>query len=209
MRRLLILAVLLAGPATAQSVGDRYGSTPAPGRDHHAQASVSQPYSGRLLTWSGKVAAPPPPGAPPRYADAAPQLRGVPSHPPAPAPFQPQSPLAAPAPLRQAQAAPAAPSPKAPPAPRAALVVAAARAPPPTSLYDAAPRRPVLAGGPPAHAGTEARLYSLHREYGLQPDAIPEPAAGQRYVLVGPPDRPAAPRDDAKTLAGSLNDAPF
>ncbi len=67
----------------------------------------------------------------------------------------------------------------------------------------------MLAGGPPPHAGTEARLYSLHREYGLQPDAIPEPAAGQRYVLVGPPDRPAAPRDDAKPLAGGLTDAPF
>jgi hypothetical protein len=70
-------------------------------------------------------------------------------------------------------------------------------------------RGPVLAGGPPAHAGTEARLYSLHRAYGLQPDAIPEPPAGQRYVLVGPPDHATAPKDAGGAQAGGLADAPF
>ena len=59
------------------------------------------------------------------------------------------------------------------------------------------------------HAGTEARLYSLHREYGLQPDTIPEPPAGPRYVLMGPPDHATAPQDDAKPSAGGVADAPF
>ena len=212
MRHLLILAVLLAGPAAAQPAGDRYSPADAPGAGRYGQAPVSQRYSGRVLTWSGKITTAPSPTAAPRYADAAPQLRGVPSHAPAPAAFQPQAPYVAPArpaPVREAQAAPAAPPPKAAPQPAPDAAVQAAKAPLPTSLYGAATRGPVLAGGPPVRAGTEAHLYSLHREYGLQPDAIPEPAAGQRYVLVGPPDRAAPPRDDAKPLTGGLTDAPF
>jgi hypothetical protein len=62
---------------------------------------------------------------------------------------------------------------------------------------------PALAGGPPPAqpqqlaavapqaartVGGAPRFYSLHRGYGLEPDAIPEPPAGNRYVLIGPPD---------------------
>jgi hypothetical protein len=36
------------------------------------------------------------------------------------------------------------------------------------------------------------RFYSLHREYGRVPDAIPPQAAAPRYVLIGPPDAPDA-----------------
>jgi hypothetical protein len=61
------------------------------------------------------------------------------------------------------------------------------------------PTRVELAGGPPspqrvaaplAQAATppggQARYYSLHREYGLAPDAIPEQQLGNNYVLIGP-----------------------
>jgi hypothetical protein len=201
MRRLLILAVLLAGPADAQSAGDRYGSgDPA----RNGQTPAAQRYSGRVLTWAGKTLPPAaglrPPASPPGFASAAPNLRGV-----APQAFQPQAPYAAP--VRQAltaPVAPAAPTPRTAPTPPAAQAAAL-----PTSLYGAASHGPVLAGGPPAHAGTEARLYSLHRAYGLQPDAIPEPPAGQRYVLVGPPDHATAPKDTGGAQAGGLADAPF
>jgi hypothetical protein len=49
------------------------------------------------------------------------------------------------------------------------------------------------------YAGEQVHYYSLHRAYGLTPDAIPEQPPGQRYVLMGPPDAPAAKpaeRDD-------------
>lgn len=204
MRRLLILAVLLASPAAAQTAGDRYGSGDGTGSRPQAPTSVAQRYSGRVLTWSGKVMAAPAASGPtsPRLANTAPQLRGAPQQAAGPAPFQPQAPSAAPASMRQAQAAPIAPTARVAPAPPTTPKAL------PTSLYGATSRGPVLAGGLPAHAGTEARLYSLHREYGLQPDAIPEPPAGQRYVLIGPPDHAAAPQDDPRPPAGGPADAP-
>ena len=45
-------------------------------------------------------------------------------------------------------------------------------------------------------AGGHTRFYSVHRGYGLTPDAIPEPPAGDRYVLIGPPDAPAPKTDE-------------
>lgn len=68
-------------------------------------------------------------------------------------------------------------------------VVAADPAPapvasPPQQLAQAAP-----------HAGEPTRLYSLHRAYGMTPDAIPEPPKGDRYVFIGPPDGAPQTRD--------------
>jgi len=226
MRRLLILAVLLASPAAAQTAGEggRYSDAPAAGRP--IVSAAPQPYSGRLLTWAGKTSthAPSlrPATSPPGFADATPHLRDLSPRPSAA--FQPQAPAPvrqAPVqqtPVQQAQAVTAAPSPPSAPAAPAARAAPnppspppAPRAPLPTSLYSAAPAHgPVLAGGPPAHSGTEARLYSLHREYGLQPDAIPEaPAGPQRYVLIGPPDHAAPARATDPAPAGGLADAPF
>lgn len=126
-------------------------------------------------------------------------------------PFQPQVPL----PMQQVSARTAPPAPfRAAPAP---TPVPAAR-PLPTSLYEAPPRMPELLGGPPPKAqarpqqvaaiapvpvaapaptpgvGGATRYYSVHRGYGLTPDAIPEPPAGNRYVLIGPPDGAPEPK---------------
>ncbi|MDP3174061.1 MAG: hypothetical protein Q8M88_06465, partial [Phenylobacterium sp.] len=77
-------------------------------------------------------------------------------------------------------------------------------APAPASIYQsppppAAPPVAVAAAVTPAPArtgGTPARYYSLHRQYGLAPDAAPAQSSTPRYVLIGPPDEPAAPRSD-------------
>lgn len=92
---------------------------------------------------------------------------------------------------------------------------------PPTPEADVRAERPqarpaayaALAGGPPAEEapapaapprfGATPRFYSLHREYGRKPDAIPPQAAAPRYVLIGPPDAP-----DAKASDDSDGDAP-
>lgn len=139
----------------------------------------------------------------------------------------------------------AARAPVAPPPPPAAF-----QTPPPEPSHELSqepPRgSPTLAGGlppyaPPAQAaiatparladaastgaarstGEQARLYSVHRPYGLTPDAIPEPAQGQQgYVLIGPsgggvaqaPAEDAAgtvARDDADGDPGGKRERPF
>ena len=78
-------------------------------------------------------------------------------------------------------------------------------APPPSSLYGGPPPLPdqaaVAASQTVADAsavtrrtGEPSKLYSMHREYGLAPDAIPETEGG--YVLIGPTDEPAARKTD-------------
>ena len=139
-----------------------------------------------------------------------PSARPVERQPAAYQPFTPQAPyydrpqqVAAltPPPVRQA-AAPvrAAPIPQAAPMPTAAKTDRGPRlAGPPTTppASAAAPARQMAQAAP--YAGEQVHYYSLHRAYGLTPDAIPEQPAGQRYVLMGPPDTPAAKpaeRDD-------------
>jgi hypothetical protein len=220
MRLVFALAVVALGaaPAAAQQAGDRYGYGPAARGQGAAIAQPLETQGLRVLTWASKahpqatapadlpMAAarpqslalagqyerrqawtrdlPPPPSARP----TGPQPTGY-------QPFVPQAPyhdraqqVAAltpptvrPAPLR---AAPTAPSIKADVGP--ALAGAAP-----------APVRQVAQAAP--HAGEQVHYYSLHRAYGLTPDAIPEPPPGQRYVLMGPPDQPqarSADRDD-------------
>lgn len=99
------------------------------------------------------------------------------------------------------------PVPAAPPAPE--FMGGAPPAPLPTSIYGTTPPPPqapvqqmtqafqMAASAPqpqaPASAPTPgarsggAHLYSLHRAYGMTPDAIPPPPIGDYYILVGPP----------------------
>lgn len=123
---------------------------------------------------------------------------------------------------------------------------AAFEPPPQTATREPPGGSPALAGGlppyvPPAQAaiatparladaastgaahstGEQARLYSVHRPYGLTPDTIPEPAQGQQgYVLIGPsgggvaqaPAEDAAgtvARDDAEGDGGEKRERPF
>lgn len=202
MRLVLAIAVVFACPlaAAAQSAGDRYGPWSNARVESAATAAAGAAYQGRTLGWANKQVLAPEP----QQAEIRPQPAAANSLPAAPSiyraspastyvPFQPQVPLSM---QRGAPVAPVAP-PVQPPAaqPRNAL---------PTSIYGAttpqaapaptaAPQKlAALALAPtptPARTvGGATRLYSVHRGYGLTPDAIPEPPAGNRYVLIGPPD---------------------
>ena len=93
-------------------------------------------------------------------------------------------------------------------------------APPPSSLYGGPPPLPeqaaVAAGQKVADASATARqtgegskLYSMHRAYGLEPDAIPAVEAGDRYVFIGPPDAPAPKKTDDDDDSQADDGRPF
>jgi hypothetical protein len=228
MRTLLAFAVVVLGaaPAAAQQAGDRYGYGPNPGAQLAPAAQPLENQGFRTLTWASKVSPRVTQAAPAPMAPARPQslaLAGQFDRGPARARDLPPPPSA-----HQAAYQPAAYQPFVPQAPYhdrpqqvAALTPAPTRQPPaPVRAAPVAPpaktdRGPPLAGATPAsqavaatrqmaqatapHAGEQVHYYSLHRAYGLTPDAIPEPPPGQRYVLMGPPDPPrakAADRDD-------------
>jgi len=192
MRVALAIAVGLACPslAGAQAAGDRYG----PPSTTLATAVAGEAWRGPTLGWANKSAAAPTPqnalpAAPSPYREARVY-----------APFQPQVPL----PLQRSQ-----------PQPVVAATPPAQARPLPTSLYSPAQPAPVrapvaavrplvatpapapqrMAAVTPRPNGGAPRFYSVHRGYGLEPDAIPEPPAGSRYVLIGPPDAPAEKPD--------------
>lgn len=206
MRVALAIAVGLACPslAGAQAAGDRYG----PPSTMQLTAVAGEAWRGPALGWANKPAAAPTPqnalpAAPSPYREARVY-----------APFQPQVPL----PLQRS-----------PPQPAAAAAPHAEARPLPTSLYSPAQSAPVrppvsavqsaattpappppqrMAAATPRPNGGAPRFYSVHRGYGLEPDAIPGPPAGSRYVLIGPPDAPAEKpdvRDDDN--AGDRSDA--
>lgn len=223
----LALVALGAVPAAAQQAGDRYGYGASPRAQGTSIAQPIENQGVRPLTWASKAnsqaaSALPAPAAsarPPGLAMAGqfagrqawtrelpptPSARPVTRQEAAYQPFVPQTPYFD----RPQQLAALTPPPV-----RTAPVVQAA----PVAPLAKTDRGPSLAGGPgrpaPApvaptlapqvaratpHAGEQVHYYSLHREYGLTPDAIPEPPQGQRYVLMGPPDEPrkATKRDD-------------
>jgi len=217
MRRILAFAFALASAtgASAQVVQDRYGpprTAPAAAEPLVLAAlsapSAIAPYQGPLLSWARKrqaepavaslrtptlpmIAILPAPRPPEPVAAPGPQGAAIPRPdslyaPPAQTPprkmIGPE--VARPSAATQAQAAPepaaqpARPPPAATPAPKQVAALAA-------------PATPRAVGATP-------RFYSLHREYGLTPDAIPEPPTKQGYVLIGPPDdaKPAADDGD-------------
>jgi hypothetical protein len=201
MRVALAIAVGLACPslAGAQAAGDRYG----PPSTTLATAVAGEAWRGPTLGWANKSAAAPTqqsalPAAPSPYREARVY-----------APFRPQVPL----PLQRSQ-----PQPVAAPPP-------VQTRPLPTSLYSPAQPAPVrapvaavqpaaapapqrMAAVTPRPNGGAPRFYSVHRGYGLEPDAIPEPPAGSRYVLIGPPDAPAEKPDAREDdNAGDRSDA--
>lgn len=217
---LLIVALASASPAAAQMAGDRYGDRSPTA----AAAAIGASYDGPTLSWSRKTQPASPVAAEPR-APSRPEPLALAGQfradglPPAPRiqrgpeprayqPFQPQTPI----PLQWS--APRANLPgtlyDSPPAAAAQQITSAT--PPPAPVAQAQPMRlaaavpaPALLGGPPATvastprgAGGATRLYSVHRGYGLTPDAIPQQPGGDRYVLIGPPDAgvQASPKPD-------------
>lgn len=236
MRLLFALAIAALGavPAAAQQAGDRYGY----GANSRAQsAPTAQPLENqgvRALTWTSKARSQPASAAPAAVASPRPQslalagqftrgpawARDLPPPPSArpttyqPAayqPFVPQTPYFD----RPQQVAALTPPPaRTAPAPVPAPLHAAPIAPQARSDHG-----PPLAGGPTAsqtapapqvapHAGEGVHYYSLHRAYGLTPDAIPEPPQGQRYVLMGPPDEPRAKAPKRDDDTNDDDDAP-
>jgi hypothetical protein len=193
----LILAAILAfagaSSASAQAVQDRYGPPHSRPASPVVVASLaSRPYEGRLLSWTGKAAAPPE-----AYAPAAePPAFEPPAPPPQPAPrpvaMAPARPVFAPRPALQ----------PAPPPARFERPLAAAA---PIAPALATPMQATPAPAAPPRAGGTPRYYSLHREYGRAPDAIPAQGSQPHYVLIGPPDAPPAKDgagDDAPQSSG-------
>lgn len=235
MRLALALAIAALGavPAAAQQAGDRYGYGPRPKPAALASTQSLESQGIRPLTWASRAQAPANVGAPALAmaapAGVSPAARDLPPPPRARPmayasnayqPFQPQAPYhqaAAPAPVPP-PAAPMAPPARKPAPARAAL---------PASLHDTPARGPELLGGPTAAApvpaaprqvaqaaahGDQVRYYSVHRGYGLTPDAIPEPPADKGYVLIGPPDgarAPDRPADQDDDEAPGKTDRPF
>lgn len=215
MRHILILAAVFASAAPA-AASDRYGETRGVQTTGQATGQAQQQLGGRTLSWANKTAAqagaPIAYAAPEPLALAGQYMRGrtsggsrldsLPAPPGQPQrtasvytsgyqPFTPQEPY-------RPQAAPRPVTVQPPPPPMAPAPVAS-QSGLPTSLYspppaDAAIGRPQqiaeatsLTAPVAAGVGDGSRLYSVHRGYGLAPDAIQKPQ-GDHYVLIGPPD---------------------
>jgi hypothetical protein len=193
------LSLASAAAASAQTmVQDRYGPPPAAAA-YQAQQGVSA-YGGPMLGWAGKRSPAPAQTAHPSQTRPEPLALArqfASQAPAAPAPTPRPTPSVQPGdePVLRAALPPAAD-----PAPD--LLGGPPAGPLPTSLYGqaaAAPPSPApartyaQASAAPRPGGSQ--LYSLHREYGMTPDAIPAPPAGGNYILVGPPDAPVTQGD--------------
>jgi hypothetical protein len=185
MRAAALIAVLACVATAAHADGSResrYG--PAPERaptpmDGRSPGYTGATYGGRALGWAGKreMIAPEAQAASqvqPWWARSAPQAAQAPQPQPARTAYQPSAPPVAP----QARALPQSIY-EAPPAAAAPVPVAYAAPTQPAPQFQ------------PGQIG--ARTYSVGRQFGMTPDAIP--AAGPtRMVLIAPPA--SAPEDD-------------
>lgn len=228
MRHLLVLAAILAGaaPAAALAASDRYG-------DARGASQDSAP-AFRTLGWANKTDSLQAPQSGPGYVTPEPMalagqyLRGRASGgsrldglPPPPGerrvaaayatgyqPFTPQEPYRPVQPVPRPPAAADAP----PPAPPGALPTSL-YSPPPAGAAIGAPQQIAQAEPPPAPAptagvGEGSHLYSVHRSYGLSPDAIPA-SRGDNYVLIGPPDASLSGGPPAEDDNSSSDGQPF
>jgi hypothetical protein len=185
MRAAALIAVLACVATAAHADGSResrYG--PAPERaptpmDGRTPGYTGSTYGGRALGWAGKreIVAPEAQAASqvqPWWARSAPQAAQAPQAPQARTAYQPQVPAYTP--------------------PARALPRSIYEAPPaaaaPAPVAYAAPVQPAPQFQP---GQIGARTYSVGRQFGMTPDAIP--AAGPpRMVLIAPPA--SAPEDD-------------
>jgi len=214
----VLFALGAAGSASAQvMVQDRYGPPPAQAM---ASPSTADGAPVGFLGWPGKTAprSQPSPGAAARPEPLALarqfDRRLTATLAPAPAPLRALPPPQAPQPAAVAASGDLPPfRPGSEPVlrgggldPAQAGTAPALLGGPPAqaSIYDAPPPAPapVAVAAAPRAPGAGGQLYSLHRQYGLTPDAIPAPPSGQHYILVGPPDEPAPPADDEATDDG-------
>lgn len=211
MRRAALIAALVCAPllvSGAHAEGSResrYG--PAPERaptpaNARTAGYTGQAYTGRALGWSGKREMAPQAARTaaevqqPWWARSAPQAPQARSAPQARTAYPPQAPAYAPAARELPQSIYDAPRSAVRDAPQYAPEYAPEYAPVPAAY--AAPVQPAYrsqqqATLQPGQIG--ARTYSVGRQFGMTPDAIP--AAGPpRMVLIAPPA--TAPEDDDK-----------
>jgi hypothetical protein len=200
MRLLLLVPVLIcvAAPAYAEGVREsRYGPT----TPRQANVVAAARYDGPMLGWSNKRQPQPPivtsPAAtPPTFAPPATPVAYAPP-PVQTAPALPTSLYATPRPQQPV------PTPAAAPAPAVAAPVVAKdwsnyRS---TRMTGVAPAPQQVAS---ANTGaTRARYYSVDREYGLTPDAVP-PTGPDNRVLITASEPPPEPRD-ATPMHGSAD----
>ncbi len=164
-------------PPPAQSPAAEFASWPAP-----APAAAPRPHP-----TPAQYEAPAQRAAPAYFAPAAPPQRAVKAYvAPKPRPTAVAAYIAPPAP----------PVHKHPPAQLAAKTLPAAPAQAPAAQQLAQNDTPEApAAAPAALAPTTAHYYSLHREYGLTPDAVVTPT-DRPMVLIGPPDGSTGQKQD-------------
>lgn len=181
------------GPEAAppQTQAAEFASWPAP----------AQPTAPRPRPAPASYVAPPS-AAPTFFAPPAPAQRQAPPH-IAPAPRQVAA-YVAPAPKPRPVAVAAYVAPPAPPVRKHRPAQLAVSTPPvaPAQAQGPAPQQlaqndtpAVPAAAPAVLAPTTAHYYSLHREYGLTPDAVVTPTE-RPMVLIGPPDGSSGQKQD-------------
>lgn len=219
---LIIALVCVASAARAEEAREnRYG--PRPSRPTTA-LNANTGYAGPILGWAGKqeaaaaprAQAPQPVSEPWRQPYVAPQARQPMAAPQAQAPMsepwrnlgaRPQAPAPAPAPVAQALPPMSEPWRNLGVRPQASAPAQAARQEiePPTQVVrqpipapqaQAAPATMAAYSPPPqAMAPSMARTYSVGRQYGLQPDALP-PLQPNGMVFIAPSEEAPRLKDD-------------
>lgn len=210
MRSAFVIAALVCAASTARAEDtreSRYGPTAL----RPSVSLTGSTYGGPILGWAGKQEIAPPARAP------APDLRpmatpwrslgAVPQQQPAA-----QQSYAAPRPMQPSPQGPQVPRQVAlPQAPAQAPMVPVAMQPGPNAgapmAYAAAPQFPPQFPGQPQ----TSRTYSVGRQYGMTPDAIP-PSPPNGMVFIAPSDEPRASKKDEEPRHGSaewLADAPM
>lgn len=182
----------------------------APATRPEPMALSGQYTRGRIEAPEAAAPPPPPPGrylaaAPPPYRVFTPQI-------PLPLQAQTQRTAALPASLySNASVAPAAPAPQAQPTrialrPAQPAPLTRAQAPTPAAPARVAVQAPApvqapqqqMAAATPRPVGGATHYYSVHRDYGLAPDAIPETPSDNRYVLIGPSNNGVGGQDESR-----------
>jgi len=173
-------------PEPAQSPAAEFASWPAP-----APSAAPRVRPGPSRQYAAAT-----PGYAPAYAPAAQRPRPAYVAPPAPQPR--------PAAVAAYVAPPARQFRKHPPAQLAVSTppAATAQAQPPAQQLAQNDTTASPAASPAVLQPTGAHFYSLHREYGLTPDAVVTPK-DRPMVLIGPPDNPPSDKQDNADGAGA------
>ena len=179
-------------PAAAE-----FASWPAPAP---ASAPRPRPVAPAPYAEQDRYAAPEQPAAPARYA--APQRYAAatptytPTLPPATAYVAPPPPRPTPAAAAPYVAPPEQVARRRPPTAQAAAPTPPAAAATPHPAAQALAQNDTGPAVSPTLQPTGVHYYSLHREYGLTPDAVETPK-DRPMVLIGPPDNPPTQRQDS------------